>query len=134
VIPIEKRFCSCIYLCRGVCRQDGIYCGPFGHCALHCLVLISRRSYEKRGFSSMKSVHCRPFMKNCFIILIISLTPCRERSCSEFNSFRRARHQGCQMVYFKTKNPNLGKFWRVLEWERLVYTMAIWYILWAFGN
>jgi hypothetical protein len=24
--------------------------------------------------------------------------------------------QGCQMVYFHTKNPSLGIFWRVLEW------------------
>jgi hypothetical protein len=23
--------------------------------------------------------------------------------------------QGCQMVYFQTKNPNLGKFWSALE-------------------
>jgi hypothetical protein len=34
--------------------------------------------------------------------------------------------QGCQMVCFQTKNPNLGKFWRALEWEMLVY-------LWSFG-
>jgi hypothetical protein len=26
------------------------------------------------------------------------------------------------MVYFQTKNPNLGKFWRALEWKRLVYS------------
>jgi hypothetical protein len=25
------------------------------------------------------------------------------------------------MVYFQTKNPNLGKFWRALEWKMLVY-------------
>jgi hypothetical protein len=25
------------------------------------------------------------------------------------------------MVYFQTKNPNLGKFWRALEWKLLVY-------------
>jgi hypothetical protein len=25
----------------------------------------------------------------------------------------------CQMVYFQTKNPNLGKFWRVLQWKML---------------
>jgi hypothetical protein len=40
-----------------------------------------------------------------------------------------ARHhlgQGCQMVYFQTKNPNLGIFWRVLQWKML-------YILWSFG-
>jgi hypothetical protein len=34
--------------------------------------------------------------------------------------------QGCQMVCFRTKNPNLGKFWRALEWKMLVYFMAIW--------
>jgi hypothetical protein len=33
------------------------------------------------------------------------------------------------MVCFQT---NLGKFWRVFE--RLVYSMATWYILRAFGN
>jgi hypothetical protein len=25
------------------------------------------------------------------------------------------------MVYFKTKNPNLGKFWRALDWKMLIY-------------
>jgi hypothetical protein len=29
--------------------------------------------------------------------------------------------QGCQMAYFQTKNPNLGKFWRVLKLTILVY-------------
>jgi hypothetical protein len=48
-------------------------------------------------------------------------------------------HQGCQIVFFQTKNPNLGKFWRALEWKGLVYGhteyfTAIWYILWPFGN
>jgi hypothetical protein len=41
--------------------------------------------------------------------------------------------QGCQMVYFQTKNPNLGKFWRALEWKMLVYFMTIWNILRQFG-
>jgi hypothetical protein len=49
-------------------------------------------------------------------------------------------------IYFKAKNPNLGKFWAVLQWKMwiyyaylvyfydyLVYFMAIWYILWPFG-
>jgi hypothetical protein len=26
--------------------------------------------------------------------------------------------QGCQMVYFLTKNPNLDKYWRELERKR----------------
>jgi hypothetical protein len=50
------------------------------------------------------------------------------------------RVQGCQMAYFQTQNPNLGKFLRVWHWKMLVYFMAIWYIfmaiwyiLWPFG-
>jgi hypothetical protein len=45
--------------------------------------------------------------------------------------------------YFQTKNPNLGKFLRVLQWTiylhthifncHLVYFVAFWYILWLFG-
>jgi hypothetical protein len=37
--------------------------------------------------------------------------------------------QGCQMVCFHTKNPNLGTFWRVLQWKMLVYFMDTWSIL-----
>jgi hypothetical protein len=48
--------------------------------------------------------------------------------------------QGRQMAYFQTKNLNLGKFWRVLQWTMLLYFViigsyvftAIWYILLAF--
>jgi hypothetical protein len=42
-------------------------------------------------------------------------------------------HQGCQMVCFQTKNPNLGKFWRALEWKMLEYFMALFNILRSFG-
>jgi hypothetical protein len=28
----------------------------------------------------------------------------------------------------------LGKFWRALEWKRLVYSMAIWNVVWPFGS
>jgi hypothetical protein len=41
----------------------------------------------------------------------------------------RFRNQGCQMAYFLTKNPNLGKFWRVLQFKM----SAIWSILRPFG-
>jgi hypothetical protein len=37
--------------------------------------------------------------------------------------------QGCQMVYFQTKNSDLGKFWRTLQWMMLVYIMNICSIL-----
>jgi hypothetical protein len=37
-------------------------------------------------------------------------------------------HQGCQLVYFHTQNPNLGLFVG-LGMEKVVYFMSIWYIL-----
>jgi hypothetical protein len=47
--------------------------------------------------------------------------------------------QGCQMVCFQTIDPNLGKFWRILQWKMLVYFIDPWsilrffcYILWTF--
>jgi hypothetical protein len=37
------------------------------------------------------------------------------------------------MVYFQTKNPNLGKFWRALHrLEKWIYFMAIWNTLRTF--
>jgi hypothetical protein len=59
--------------------------------------------------------------------------------------------QGCQMVCFLTKNPNLGKFWRALDWKiyfmpirkslqtfgilhnHLLHFVFIWYIFSSFG-
>jgi hypothetical protein len=41
--------------------------------------------------------------------------------------------QGCQMFYFQTKNPNMSKFWRVLQWKMLVYVMDISSILRPLG-
>jgi hypothetical protein len=34
-------------------------------------------------------------------------------------------HQGCQMVYFQTKNSTLGKFWCVMQRKMLVNFMTI---------
>jgi hypothetical protein len=33
-------------------------------------------------------------------------------------------HQGCQMAYFQNKNPNLGEFWRVLQWNKNMATLT----------
>jgi hypothetical protein len=38
------------------------------------------------------------------------------------------------MVYFQTKNTNLGKFWSALDWQMFFFNfMAIWNNLWTFG-
>jgi hypothetical protein len=36
------------------------------------------------------------------------------------------------MVYFQTKNPNLGKFLRALDWKMLIYFVDIWNSLQTF--
>jgi hypothetical protein len=33
-----------------------------------------------------------------------------------------------KIINIQTKNPNLGKFWRVLQLKMLVYFMDIWYV------
>jgi hypothetical protein len=59
--------------------------------------------------------------------------------------FYSAYEQGCQMVHFQTRDLNLGKFWRALEWKMLLhvfyghtyghtnglYITVIRYILWT---
>jgi hypothetical protein len=37
------------------------------------------------------------------------------------------------MAFIQTKNPNMDKFWRALQWKMLVYFMAIWSILQLLG-
>jgi hypothetical protein len=36
--------------------------------------------------------------------------------------------QGCQMVYFRSKNANFGVFWKDLG-KKLVYFLVIWYFI-----
>jgi hypothetical protein len=45
-------------------------------------------------------------------------------ACKYLSESRVAR-----WVCFQTKNPTLGKFWRVLQWKMLVYFMDTWSIL-----
>jgi hypothetical protein len=41
-------------------------------------------------------------------------------------SLKKEESQGCQMVHFKTKTPNLGTFCRAIEWKMLLYFNTIW--------
>jgi hypothetical protein len=93
------KFCFCTENPASV-RKIRLLYGKFG---------FLRKSVDKSAIYSVW-VHKRPSTKPCF--------------CSE-TSFRV---QGCQMVCFQTKNPNLGKFSRVLDWKMFIYYMAIWNI------
>jgi hypothetical protein len=61
----------------------------------------------------------------CFFILVC----CNKNNLTTLS----ISHQGCQMVYFQTKNHNLGKFWCPLELKMLKYFKAIWSIFRTFG-
>jgi hypothetical protein len=37
------------------------------------------------------------------------------------------------MIYFQTKNPTLGKFWRAFDWKIFLYFLAIWNVLLTIG-
>jgi hypothetical protein len=66
-----------------------------------------------------------PKFQLSFEPVTLRLSPSRPFGCTS----DRPPMQGCQMVCFQTKNPKLGKFWRVLQWKILVYFMTIWSIL-----
>jgi hypothetical protein len=80
-------------------------------------------------FRIAESQESLTFKRRCFFIRIWNFV------------LKSLFHQGCQMVSFQTKNPNLGKFWKALDWKMLKYFRAIWNIftdiwdiLWPFGT
>jgi hypothetical protein len=68
----------------------------------------------------------------CFY-LVIGACQASKKSENQKRQKYFAYDQGCKMVCFQTKNHNLGKFWRALEWKMLVYVMTIWNILRPFA-
>jgi hypothetical protein len=74
---------------------------------------------------------------------LVTLPPILIFGATLKKTWEDARHdQGCQMVCFQTKNANLDKFWRALQWKMLVYVFyghlvhftVLCYILLAFGK
>jgi hypothetical protein len=75
----------------------------------------------------------------------VDFIKCKFRFCNRFGGWAIehsssvctyilcGQRQGCQMVYFQTKNPKSDKYWRVLQWKMLKYFWAIWSIFWLFG-
>jgi hypothetical protein len=66
-------------------------------------------------------------MCNFFILCITDKTPGFREPL--ILNFCFVLNQDCQMVYFQTKNPNSGKFWR----KMLAYHVTTWSILRPFG-
>jgi hypothetical protein len=53
-----------------------------------------------------------------------------KKSHRRHSAAKSSDDQGCQMVYFQTKRPNLGKFGRVFQWKMLLF-VTIWYIFYG---
>jgi hypothetical protein len=96
------------------------------------------------GYNVLKSTQCVGSFVVSFVSELIMCTPRYQyldtmRSWDWFFIIHCDREQGCQMVYFQTKKPYLGNFWRVLQWKMLwtfglfysylVYFVAIRYII-----
>jgi hypothetical protein len=64
-----------------------------------------------------------------------SASECVKKNCcvSCRHCCKMPAHLGCQMAYFENKNPDLGKFCRVVRWKMLVYFVAIRSIFPPFG-
>jgi hypothetical protein len=69
------------------------------------------------------------FLKKRLVTLTLTspfCSPCR--NIFQHYLIMSMSNQGCQMVCFQTKNPNLGQVRRALEWKMLLYFMSIWNI------
>jgi hypothetical protein len=90
--------------------------------------IISRIKFHLGGKMKAVDKGQRSFHKTVFISKKFELME------YSFEFFFRANDQGCQMVYFQTKNTNLGKFWRFLKWKMFIYSVVIWNILLPRGS
>jgi hypothetical protein len=97
-------------------------------------VFVNPISAVLAGFKPGSRVHKVDGLATApFSFVNLGLLNDESRPSLEFFFTNCENEQGCQMVYFQTKNTNLGKFWTALEWKRLVCSMAIGIVLWPFG-
>jgi hypothetical protein len=68
---------------------------------------------------TMLCVRCNFVSGYCFLGAPFSLENFRRNE--KLSEGRPPLEQCCQMVCFQTKNPDLGKFWKVLQWTTLVF-------------
>jgi hypothetical protein len=88
---------------------------------------LSHHSFKKKPFfHSCQHLNLATEAKAAFFFFVLpkgeSFNDLKLRIC------RLKRIDLCRVARwysFPTKNPNLGKFWRVLEWKMLVYFMDI---------
>jgi hypothetical protein len=73
-------------------------------------------------------------LTDCKVKTYLAVSAANEKKAiNVFPKIETVSARRCQVVYFQTKNPILGKFCRLLQWKTLVYFMDIWSILRTFG-
>jgi hypothetical protein len=82
---------------------------------------MAKKSYHNIG----------PRLGNDLKVTVPSVLPFLSQNVA--NASPGADYRVARWFVFKTKNPNLGQFWKSLEWKMLLYFMIIWNILWPFG-
>jgi hypothetical protein len=93
--------------------------------SIDCFHLISEANVtEKEPFSAQLDLKA---------FLVESTFPEKDTFARQEKSEKRATtRRVARWFVFKPKNPNLGKFWRILHWKMLVYFMDTWSILRSF--
>jgi hypothetical protein len=83
----------------------------------------------------LKLVQLRPEQRNLFCQMLMNFLGTNSSRQKLFQNWSQycAIWVISRVVYFQTKNPNLGKFGRVLQWKMLVYFIAVWSNLRPFG-
>jgi hypothetical protein len=97
--------CMCMCMCHDPCRRFFL---------------------NRKMTACVKNLPIKCAFFSCVAFLLVT------GHCFSWADFFNRWHQSYQMVCFKTKNTNLDKSWRALDWKKFKYFMAIWNILWRF--
>jgi hypothetical protein len=99
------------------------------HYRKHCNLGCCKLDHLDKKFSIFTS----HYEKQNILSITITITGDFARTNARNPRIKSSLFQGCQVVYFHTKNHNLGIFGWAWEWKILVYVMPILIILLPFG-
>jgi hypothetical protein len=120
------------------------FCIFYGHLVYFVVILGYSSSFgmlcqEKSGNPGdnphLTSSESKPPISGLTVFNCIDffLTEIGETVLSRVDSITFMYIQGCQRIYFQTKNHTLGQSWKVLQRIMLVYYVVVWYIFSRIG-
>jgi hypothetical protein len=147
------------FLSQNFCHRDGCWTVAWQNVAQWNVTPHNEMSHDKMSHNEMSRDQLSSCQRNVFVrrrptLNLLEILCVVVKALSAYVTFIYvirghgdswhavvSTDQGCQMVCFQTKNPNLSKFWRVKHWGMLVYFTDTWSILrslvicilWTFG-